>query len=541
MSQKFYLSRRAVLARLAAGFTSSLASPSLLLAQETNKSLAGWASPEFKPEVEIELLCQPGEVQILDGSPTRVWRYKAKLIKGPESALQSIPNSYLGPIMRFTKGQRVRIHLRNQLPEWTITHWHGMHVPMESDGHPMYAVEPGGVFVYEFEVRNRAGMNFFHPHTHEATATQVYRGLAGLIFVNDDEEKSLNLPVGEYELPLVIQDRALDADNQLVYGGGMHKNMFGFYGNRILVNGQADYSADVGTRPYRLRVLNASNARIYKLAWDDGSPIVVIGVDGGLLEYPETKPYVMLAPAERLDIWADFSGRSIGSQLILQSSEFTGVLPRMAQRMLGAELPVGSEFPIMTFRIARSESDGPALPRRLTSIKRITESQIANRNDPVPIGITEAPMSMLINGRPYADNDIQPRERIPLGTTQLIEIFHDHASGRSGRMGMMAGMGMGPMMGGMRGMGMFSMAHPIHLHGQQFQIIKRTFEADDEAAYETMRDGFIDAGWKDTVLVTPGERVLIAKPFEDFKGRFMYHCHNLEHEDMGMMRDFLVE
>lgn len=541
MGQEFRLNRRAVLARLAVGFASSLAGSSLSVARDTNKLLAGWASPEFKPEVEIELVCERDEAQILDGPPTKVWRYKAKLIKGPESALRTISDSYLGPVMRFTKGQRVRIHLRNQLPEWTITHWHGLHVPMEADGHPMYAVEPGGRFVYEFEVRNRAGMNFFHPHTHEATATQVYRGLAGLIFVNDDEEKSLELPAGDYELPIVIQDRTLDADNQLVYGGGMHRSMFGFYGNRVLVNGKADYSADVGTRAYRLRVLNASNARIYKLAWDDGSPIVVIGVDGGLLEHPETKPYVMLAPAERLDIWVDFSGRPIGSQLALQSSSFAGVLPKMAQRMLGAELPVGAEFPIMTFRIARSMSNGPALPEKLASIKRISERDLANPNDPTPIGITEAPMSMLINGRPYAENDIQPRERIPLGTTQLIEIFHDHASGRGGHMGMMGGMGMGPMMGGMRGMGMFTMAHPIHLHGQQFQIIKRSFEGDDEGGYATIRDGFIDAGFKDTVLVAPGERILIAKPFEDFKGRFMYHCHNLEHEDMGMMREFLVE
>jgi len=146
-------------------------------------------------------------------------------------------------------------------------------------------------------------------------------------------------------------------------------------------------------------------------------------------------------------------------------------------------------------------------------------------------------MAMLLNGRAYADNDALPRERIPVDTLQLVEIFHDHGGMGMGmsmgrRMGMMGGMGMG---------GMMAMAHPIHLHGQQFQILSRSAEDADPEDYATMSEGFISSGWKDTVLVTPGERVRIIKPFGDFKGAFMYHCHNLEHEDMGMMRQFIVE
>jgi hypothetical protein len=149
-------------------------------------------------------------------------------------------------------------------------------------------------------------------------------------------------------------------------------------------------------------------------------------------------------------------------------------------------------------------------------------------------------MAMLLNGRPYADDDAQSRERIPVDTLQLIEIFHDHGGTGMGRgTGMMGGMG-GRM--GMMG-GMMSMAHPIHLHGQQFQILSRSADDTDPDPedYATMSEGFISGGWKDTVLVTPGERVRIIKPFGDFKGLFMYHCHNLEHEDMGMMRQFQVE
>jgi hypothetical protein len=222
----------------------------------------------------------------------------------------------------------------------------------------------------------------------------------------------------------------------------------------------------------------------------------------------------------------------------------------------------------------------------LSTIKHYTLGDTANPNKPVPIAISEGPMKMLLNGRPYAFNDILPSERIPFNTVQLMEIFHAHggrgghggnntseSSGhKMGGMGMMGGMkhgddqsqgesghrmgGMGMrhrnnadgeggrQMGGMGGMGggmLMSMAHPIHLHGQYFQILSRTIGSGEGDDYATVKDGFIEGGWKDTVLVMPGESVKIIKPFQDFKGLFMYHCHNLEHEDMGMMRDFLVE
>jgi len=334
----------------------------------------------------------------------------------------------------------------------------------------------------------------------------------------------------------------------------------------------------------------------------------------------------MLAPGERLDVWADFSGRNEGSQLVMRSLPFSGVLPKMAERMMGGgmsgmmhhnKLPVGSDYPIFTARVTKKVSDSPSLPSELSTITRYQLSDTANPKKPVPIGISEGPMAMLLNGRPYAYNDIQDFERIKLNTIQLMEIFHAHGGGgghgeesapatgehgaekqsggmggmghqgggmgmmggmkhgdddqkgggqgmggmmgmghQGGGMGMMGGMkhgdddqkgggqgmGMGGGMGGMGGMGMMmSMAHPIHLHGQQFQIVSRSISGDEEADYATVREGFIESGLKDTVLVMPGERVRIIKPFQDFKGLFMYHCHNLEHEDMGMMRDFLVE
>ena len=507
------------------------------------------ANPNFKADVEFDLYCRPSKIGILAGSETQVLQYSAVLKKGPKLTLSTIPGSYLGPIIRLQKGQKVRIVLHNGLSEATVAHWHGLHVPAEMDGHPMYAIDPGATLVYEFEVLNRAGMNIYHPHPHEATASQVYHGLAGALFVHDEEEAKLELPSGEYEIPIVIQDRLFDVQNQLIYARNKHDRMVGFYGDHILVNGRPEVKLEVASRAYRLRILNGSNARIYKLAWDDGTPITVLGVDGGWLEQPEVKAYVMLAPGERLDVWADFSGRSVGSQLVMRSLAFTGVLPKMAQgmgnMMHANQLPVGSDYPIFTVRVTQSVSDSPKLPAQLSSFARYHINDVANLEKPVPIAISESPMAMLLNGRAYADHDVQDFERIKLNTLQLIEIFHAHggmAMDHKGGMGM--GMGQkGRGMGGGMGMmgGMMAMAHPIHLHGQQFQIISRSVSSDKADDYETVRHGFIETGLKDTVLVMPGETVRIIKPFQDFKGLFMYHCHNLEHEDMGMMRDFSVE
>ena len=629
MSNQKNLSRRRFLTQSGLGLMAFASMPGFLRAMEGMEGLHGMpkltpnkASSNFKPDVEFDLFSRSSSVSILPGQQTQVQQYAALLKKGPKETIADITGSYLGPLINLQKGQKVRIHLHNKLAEPTVTHWHGLHVPANMDGHPMYVIDPGETLVYEFEVLNRAGMNIYHPHPHEATAKQVYNGLAGALFVHDEEEAKLELPSGEYEIPIVIQDRLFDEQNQLIYVRNMHDRMVGFYGDRILVNGRPNFQIDVASRAYRLRVLNGSTARIYKLGWDDGTPITVIGVDGGLLEKPEIKPYVMLAPGERLDIWADFSGRNEGSQLVMRSLAFSGVLPKMAERMGGMmhanPLPVGSDYPIFTARVTKKVSDSPKLPSQLSKINWHQLSATANPDKPIPIGISEGPMAMLLNGRPYAYNDIQDFERIKVNTIQLMEIFHAHGGGgghgkesapasgehgaekqnggmggmghqgggmgmmggmkhgdgdqkgggqgmmgmghKGGGMGMMGGMkhgdddqkggsqgmggmmGMGGGMGGMGGMGMMmSMAHPIHLHGQQFQIVSRSISADAEADYATVRDGFIESGLKDTVLVMPGEKVRIIKPFQDFKGLFMYHCHNLEHEDMGMMRDFSVE
>lgn len=190
----------------------------------------------FKPDVEMEITARIAEVPIMPGAHTSVFKYYGKLLKGPKTALTTMPG-YLGSMLNLAQGQKVRIFFYNQLPEPSVMHWHGMHVPQKMDGHPMYAIQRGERYVYEFEVKNPAGTNWYHSHTHEMTATQVYRGLAGLITITDEQEQKLDLPSGEYDIPITIQDRRFTASNQLQYIYGMRERMMGFLGDTILVNG----------------------------------------------------------------------------------------------------------------------------------------------------------------------------------------------------------------------------------------------------------------------------------------------------------------
>ena len=249
------------------------------------------ASPGFVPDVEFTLTAAPGEAAILPGAPSSVWRFTGKLIKGPADTLQPIPDSYLGPVINLRRGQKVRIRFSNQLAEPSIVHWHGLDVPELADGHPRLAVGPGREYVYEFEVSNRAGTYWYHPHPHMRTSAQVYRGLAGVLTVRDAEEDALGLPSGAAEHVCVLQDRQFDARNQLVFrSDNMMEMMNGFLGDRVLVSGRPQPATEVDAGWHRLRLLNGSNARIYKLGWSRDAKMTLVGGDGGLFEQPVRQP-----------------------------------------------------------------------------------------------------------------------------------------------------------------------------------------------------------------------------------------------------------
>lgn len=476
-------------------------------------------------DIELTLRATPDLVPILPGEPSEVWRYKAELLKGPARTVSENTNSYLGPTIRLRRGQTVKVHIQNELPEDTTVHWHGLHVPSDVDGQPRLPIRPGETMTVGFEVLDRAGLFWYHSHAHGEQGGRVgfqsYAGLAGLLVIEDDEEKSIALPAGNNELLLVLQDRTFASGNELVYLSsgmrGMMDRMRGFLGDTVLVNGVPPTTRKVATRPYRIRVLNGSNARIYKLAWNDGRPVTVIGADGGLLQQPEDKPFTVLAPAQRLDLWVDLSHSPLGSTLELISDSYDADMMgggMMGGGMMGgmgnSTLPAGSRFSLMTLEVSEAVDSAETLPAQLamarqnlpvsssTRVRQFVLSQVMMRG-------------FAINGRRFNGTNVADNEIVRLGDTEIWEFRNDT-----------------------------QMPHPMHVHGLQFNIGKRSVRG-NARGWSELQTGLVDSGWHDTVLVLPNETVQVVMTFERFEGLYMYHCHNMEHEDMGMMRYFRVD
>ena len=543
---------------LSSGMHSLLSScspqPSTTTKTPEQNTVARTPNPKFIPDLEINLQAAPKTVQILAGQQTQVWSYVATLVKGDPTSLTAIPDSYLGPIIRVQTGQRVRVNFQNNLPQGqtSIVHWHGLILPEDMDGHPRFAIEPGQTYVYEFEVINRAGMNWFHPHPDMLTGQQAYAGLAGLFIVTDPEEAALKLPAGAYEVPIVLQDRTLDTNNQLLYlgskigtprnsgmggMGGMNNSdrsgsgmgdmssMMGFLGEQLFVNGKPDFTLAAATRVYRLRILNGSNSRIYKLGWSNGNPLTVIGTDGSLLTQPVERKYVMLAPGERVDVWADFSKLKVGTELALNSLVFSGAEnvggSSMGGMMGSGNAPeLGAAMKLFNIKIDRSETETLRLPSKLATLPLLRPADATNAAQPRPVELALQGMKWTINGQLFEMNAATPQETVKLNSIEQWEIINKLNPGA-----MMDAKGM---------------AHPIHFHGVKFQVISRQVLPELAAGWQTVKDGYVDEGFKDTVMVMPGERVKLLMKFEKYSGLFAYHCHTLEHEDAGMMRNYRV-
>lgn len=457
------------------------------------------------PLAMVDLSMQPEQFEIYSGWQTDCYRFRATAKSASNVVTDS--GSYLGPTLRFKKGQFVRATIRNNLNANSVVHWHGLHLPEAADGLPTQIVGPGTSYTRSFQVINRAGTYWYHPHPHMSTAYQVYRGLAGLVIVSDDEEQALGLPRGEYDVPLVIQDRRFNAQYQYVYSAG---SMMGMLGNVMCVNGRPNYVLSAATRAYRLRILNGSNSRIYKLAWSNELPLYVIGTDGGLLRQPVKKPYIMLSPGERVELWADFTDQPVGTEFVLKSLAFSGVGQNSGQT------PVqGAPLDLMRVRIDRAEAESLQLPTTLSNFEWEDPMQAVNRLNPRHFPISFGADGWVLNGATYDPTAVAANERVRLGDLEIWEFSHVLNS-------------------------MSLSAHPIHIHGAQFQIIERTIQAERAAAYETVRYGYTDEGWKDTFLMMPGETVRLLMRFTRYPGTFLYHCHNLEHEDMGMMRNYQI-
>jgi len=252
---------------------------------------------------------------------------------------------------------------------------------------------------------------------------------------------------------------------------------------------------------------------------------VVIGTDGGLLPAPVSRPYVVLGPGERVELWADFRDDPVGTERELVSLPFEGGMGAMMGGGGPTALPNGAFFRVLRVVVEREAPPGPMpeLPLQLSTPERPSPREAVNAGAPRRFVLAMTPMrGWTINGRLFEMEGVAPDEVVRLGTTELWAF--DNASGGGGMMG-----------------AMMTMPHPMHVHGLQFAVVGRELvDPAWGAAWESVRRGFVDEGLKDTVLVMPGTRALLALRFEDFEGLFLYHCHNLEHEDMGMMRNYLV-
>lgn len=400
---------------------------------------------------------------------------QSQFIEGKMTDTLGYNGSYLGPVIKMRKGEEISITLKNSLGVSTTVHWHGLIVDGDDDGGPHQGIKPGETWTPEFVVDQNAATLWYHPHLMETTSNQVYQGLSGLIFIEDEVSDQLNIPhdYGVNDIPLIVQDRSFNTDGSFDY----QVNMMGpVPGNVMLVNGTISPYFNVTEGIIRFRILNASNSENFEFRLSDGETFYQIASDGGFLSAPVERRSLFLAPSERAEILVDF--RTSKEPLSLLAS--------------------GRE--VLTFNIEETKTDYAEIPEMLAVIEDIP----LGTN---PIERTFAMQSMgisgTINGKSFDMNRID--EKVKLGETEIWTITNIG--------GMMQGLG-----------------HPFHVHGTQFQILSRNNQKVSKA----------ESGFKDTVFVALGEEVKIKVRFTH-QGVYMYHCHILEHEDNGMMGQFIVE
>jgi spore coat protein A, manganese oxidase len=418
-----------------------------------------------------ELVQREAELEILPGVRTRVFGYDGM---------------FPGPTLVTRSGRPAVVTHRNELAVPVAVHLHGGHTPADSDGYPTDLIPPAGRRDYTYPMRQPAATLWYHDHRMDFTGPQVYRGLAGFHLVTDQEQDALGLPAGDRDIPLMITDRSFAEDGSFHYPSHHHgagvtdTHMEGVLGDVILVNGAPWPILEVTANRYRLRLLNASSARRYRLSLDPPrTPLVQIASDGGLLERPVAHDSVLLAPGERCEVVVDFGAVAPGTELTLRNG-------------LGA----GDAGEVMRFRVTGRGSDDSRVPQRLSRIEPLRpERAVRTRTWTFRRAPTGQHPGWLLDGRAFDPDRIDADVR--LGQTEIWRLTSD-------------------------------LHHPVHVHLNPFQVLTR--RGGDPGPH--------DAGWKDTVDLAPSESVDVAVRFTDYPGRYLLHCHNLEHEDMAMMAAF---
>ena len=450
-----------------------------------------------------EITQREAQAEILPGLSTMVWGYDG---------------TFPGPTIEARSGRKIVVRQRNELPVPVVVHLHGGVTPPESDGYPTDLILPAGgsfdgheghgdmpmgrvdhgVKEYVYPMDQPAATLWYHDHRADFTGPQVYRGLAGFHLIRDDVEDALPLPKGEKDVPLMIADRAFAEDGSFLYPSldsslrnepGVENDFLraGVLADTILVNGAPWPSLEVSNTRYRFRILNASNARRYELELDPppagGESFVQVGSDGGLLSAPVTHERIPVAPAERFDVVIDFSKYRVGSEITLKN-----------------RIGEGSTAQVMRFHVVRTEKDDSTVPGRLAEVEKLDPDRVAEtRRFRFERGDVRGHRGWVVDEEPFRPELISARP--DLGDTEVWEV---------------KGSGGGH--------------HPIHLHLVHFQVLSRNGRDPRPQ----------DAGWKDTVDLDSGEEARIIARFSGYKGKYVFHCHNLEHEDMMMMANFEV-
>ncbi|MFC2948980.1 multicopper oxidase family protein [Virgibacillus sediminis] len=464
-----------------------------------------------------------------DLRPTRLWGYNGE---------------FPGPTIEAEEGEKVQVKWINNLPDRhllpvdrsihdvahhpevrTVTHLHGSVTRPDSDGYPEAWFTRGfrqtGPFfereIYEYPNRQRPTTLWYHDHAMGITRLNVYAGLAGMYVIRGKKEKDMNLPSGNYEIPLIITDRSFEEDGSLSYprqpdDAGDHlpdpSIVPAFNGDTILVNGKVWPYQEVEPRKYRFRILNASNTRTYRLSLDSGQPFYQIGSDGGFLQKTVKQEVLSIAPSERMDVIIDFTGYK-DSRIILRNDLGPDADPEdETDEVLEwrVSLPLSGKD---TSRIPAYLSTIPSLKDQ-NNIKTIRNLSLSGEEDKFGRPL------LLLDGRKWED---PITEKPGLGDTEIWAIRN-----------------------------LTNFPHPIHIHLIQFQVLDRQpFDLD-----RYNEDGTLqftgppvppqpnERGWKDTIAAPSGQITRVIAKFEPFTGDYVWHCHILEHEDHDMMRPFRV-
>lgn len=428
------------------------------------------------------------------GGDLRAHATKVAIWPGYQTDVLAFNGTTPGPTIRVSRGAIFSTRVVNAMTEPLTIHWHGVLAPADMDGHPNDPIAVGTSRAISFPVNQRAGTYWYHAHTDQRTARQAYLGLAGAFIVDDPAEDVLGLPSGDHDVILLAADKRPNASKQIPYAPTMMDTMSGFLGTEVLVNGTPEAWLSVDRGSYRFRLINGSNARIFKVGLSDGSAFHLVANDAGLLPQAKQVTSLMLPPGARLDLLLDFSTRAIGSAVTLRSLEFPG--GGMGGMMGGPEQ--GTPMDILKLYVDRDGQPAPT-PSTLAAFPPYDPAKARRTRQFI---ISMGGMTHLINGAIYSLGRID--FSVPWDELEIWEFQNDSDE-----------------------------FHPMHPHGAHFQVLSRSGSTTDLPPEDT--------GAKDTVLLNPNETVRVLIKFDSVAGLFVQHCHNLEHEDDGMMQNFMVE